>query len=46
MVKNGNPSHISDLASLSGKTVAVEAATTEKDALDAENKILAKSVNK
>ena len=38
MVKKGNPSHISDLASLSGKSVAVEAATTEKATLDAENK--------
>jgi polar amino acid transport system substrate-binding protein len=46
MVKNGNPSHITDLASLSGKTVAVEAATTEKDTLVAENKVLAKSVSK
>jgi ABC-type amino acid transport substrate-binding protein len=43
MVNKGNPSNISDLASLSGKTVAVEAATTEKAALDAENKILAKA---
>ncbi len=42
MVKKGNPAHISDLASLGGKTVAVEAATTEKAALDAENKVLAK----
>ena len=43
MVKKGNPAGISDLASLSGKTVAVEAATTEKSMLDAENKALAKS---
>ena len=43
MVKSGNPSHISDLASLSGKTVAVQAATTEKDLLDSQNKALAKS---
>src|SRR5579862_7485484 len=43
MVKKGNPSHITGLASLSGKSVAVEAATTEKAALDAENKTLAKS---
>jgi ABC-type amino acid transport substrate-binding protein len=42
MVKKGNPAGISDLASLSGKTVAVEAATTEKSMLDAENKALAK----
>jgi len=43
MVKKGNPSHVSTLASLSGKSAAVEAATTEKDALDAENKTLAKA---
>lgn len=42
MVKKGNPAKISDLASLSGKTVAVEGATTEKAALDAQNKIFAK----
>jgi ABC-type amino acid transport substrate-binding protein len=42
MVKKGNPAQISDLASLSGKTAAVEAATTEKSMLDAQNKILAK----
>jgi len=43
MVKKGNPSHVSTLASLSGKSVAVEAATTEKSGLDAENKTLSKS---
>lgn len=43
MVKKGNPAQITDLASLSGKTVAVQAATTQKDMLDAENKALAKS---
>jgi polar amino acid transport system substrate-binding protein len=42
MVKKGNPAHISTLASLSGKSVAVEAATTEKAALDVENKALGK----
>ena len=42
MVKTGNPEHITGLASLSGKSVAVESATTEKAALDAENKTLAK----
>jgi polar amino acid transport system substrate-binding protein len=41
MVKKGNPQHISGLDSLSGKSVAVQSATTEKDALDAENKKLA-----
>jgi polar amino acid transport system substrate-binding protein len=43
MVKKGNPAHISTLASLSGKSVAVESATTEKAALDAQNKIFAKA---
>ncbi len=43
MVKKGNPSHVSTLASLSGKSAAVEAATTEKAALDAANKTLAKA---
>jgi polar amino acid transport system substrate-binding protein len=42
MVKKGNPSHITGLASLSGKSCAVEAATTEKAGLDAENKLLKK----
>jgi ABC-type amino acid transport substrate-binding protein len=42
MVKKGNPAGITDLASLAGKTVAVQAATTQKDMLDAENARLAK----
>jgi polar amino acid transport system substrate-binding protein len=42
MVKKGNPAHISTLASLSGKSAAVESATTEGQALAAENKVLAK----
>jgi polar amino acid transport system substrate-binding protein len=42
MVKKGNPRHISGLASLSGLNVAVQVGTTEKDALTAENKLLAK----
>jgi polar amino acid transport system substrate-binding protein len=42
MVKKGNPSHITGLTSLSGKSVAVEAATTEKATLDAMNKTFAK----
>jgi polar amino acid transport system substrate-binding protein len=42
MVKKGNPSHISTLASLSGKTAAVESSTTELAGLQAENKILQK----
>ncbi len=43
MVKKGNPLHISTLASLSGKSCAVEASTTEKAGLDAENQALAKA---
>src|SRR5262249_31355832 len=42
MVKKGNPHHITGLASLSGRRVAVEVGTTEKAALTAENKVLAK----
>ena len=42
MVKKGNPDHISTLASLSGKSAAVESSTTELAALQAENKILQK----
>jgi polar amino acid transport system substrate-binding protein len=41
MVKKGNPRHITGLASLSGLRVAVQVGTTEKDALAAENKLLA-----
>jgi polar amino acid transport system substrate-binding protein len=40
MVKKGNPAHISTLASLSGKSAAVEASTTELAGLQAENKKL------
>lgn len=46
MVKKGNPAHISDLASLSGHSVAVEVGTTEKDVLSKENAILAKQSRK
>jgi polar amino acid transport system substrate-binding protein len=42
MVRKGNPDHVTDIASLSGKSAAVEAATTQLDALKAENKILQK----
>jgi polar amino acid transport system substrate-binding protein len=42
MVKKGNPDHITDLASLSGKSAAVESSTTELAGLQAENKILQK----
>ena len=40
MVKKGNPSHVTSLASLSGKSAAVESATTELAGLQAENKKL------
>ncbi len=42
MVKKGNPDNISTLASLSGKSAAVESATTELAGLQAENKVLQK----
>jgi polar amino acid transport system substrate-binding protein len=42
MVKKGNPSHITTLASLSGKSAAVQSSTTELAGLQAENKILKK----
>jgi len=40
MVKKGNPTHVTDLASLSGKSAAVQSSTTELAALQAENKKL------
>jgi polar amino acid transport system substrate-binding protein len=42
MVKKGNPDNISTLASLSGKSAAVESSTTELAGLQAENKTLQK----
>ena len=42
MVKKGNPSHVTTLASLSGKSAAVESATTQLDALNKENTLLKK----
>jgi polar amino acid transport system substrate-binding protein len=42
MVKKGNPSNVTDVASLSGKSAAVESATTQLAALEAENKTLKK----
>jgi polar amino acid transport system substrate-binding protein len=42
MVEKGNPKHVSNLASLAGKTVSVEVGTTNKDFLDAESKKLQK----
>jgi polar amino acid transport system substrate-binding protein len=46
MVKKGNPHHVTGLASLSGLRVAVQVGTTEKDALTAQNKVLAKKHRK
>jgi polar amino acid transport system substrate-binding protein len=42
VVATGNPRHVTGLASLSGLRVAVQRGTSEKDALDAENELLAK----
>jgi polar amino acid transport system substrate-binding protein len=42
MVKKGNPKGIKTLADLSGKTVSVEVGTTNKQFLDAQNKLLKK----
>jgi polar amino acid transport system substrate-binding protein len=42
MVKKGNPSHVTGLTSLAGLRVAVQVGTVEKDALAAQNKVLAK----
>ncbi len=46
MVKKGNPQHITGLASLSGRRVAVQLGTTEKDALTAFNKRLSRQHRK
>jgi polar amino acid transport system substrate-binding protein len=46
MVRHGNPRHVTGLASLSGLTVAAQVGTTEKDALTAENTVLAKQHRK
>ncbi|MBF6605231.1 MAG: ABC transporter substrate-binding protein [Chloroflexi bacterium] len=40
LVPAGNPKNLQTLADLSGHSVAVELGTTNKDALDAENKVL------
>ena len=42
MVKKGNPSGVTTVASLSGKSAAVESSTTQLATLQAENKILQK----
>ena len=46
MVKKGNPSHISALASLAGKRVSVESGTTNRDFLAAASKKLVKAGKK
>jgi polar amino acid transport system substrate-binding protein len=46
MVKKGNPSHISNLASLAGKSVSVESGTTNRDFLAAQSAKLAKAGKK
>jgi len=46
MVRKGNPHNITGLASLSGRTVAVQVGTTERDALIAENRLLSKQHRK
>jgi polar amino acid transport system substrate-binding protein len=43
MVKAGNPEHITSLPSLSGKTVSVEAGTTNRDFLAAQSSKLVKA---
>ena len=40
MVKKGNPEHITNIASLAGKTVSVEVGTTNADYLNAQSKKL------
>jgi len=46
LVKKGNPSHISGLASLAGKTVSVETGTTNLDFLNAQSAKLKKAGKK
>jgi polar amino acid transport system substrate-binding protein len=46
MVKQGNPAHVTGLASLSGRRVAVQVGTTERAVLVTENKLLAKQQRK
>jgi polar amino acid transport system substrate-binding protein len=40
LIQKGNPKHISNISSLSGKVASVEVGTTNKDFLDAQNKKL------
>ncbi len=46
MVRKGNPSHVTSLASLAGKSVSVETGTTNRDFLIAESKKLQKAGKK
>jgi polar amino acid transport system substrate-binding protein len=46
MVKKGNPEHLSTLAALSGKSVSVEAGTTNRDFLAAQSSKLTKAGKK
>ena len=46
MVKKGNPSHLSNLASLAGKSVSVESGTTNRDFLAAQSAKLVKAGKK
>ena len=46
MVKKGNPSHISNLTSLAGKSVSVESGTTNRDFLSAQSAKLVKAGKK
>jgi polar amino acid transport system substrate-binding protein len=43
MVKKGNPKHITKIGDLSGKSISVEVATTNKAFLEAQSKILQKA---
>ena len=46
MVKKGNPSHVTNLASLAGKSVSVESGTTNRDFLAAQSAKLQKAGKK
>ena len=46
MVKKGNPSHVTNLASLAGKSVSVESGTTNRDFLAAQSAKLVKAGKK
>jgi polar amino acid transport system substrate-binding protein len=46
MVRAGNPKHIKSVTDLSGKSISVEVGTTNKDFLDAQNKLMQKAGKK